>query len=132
MGFKVIAGLGLFLALVLLISSEVAAREIAETAGTVDMAKESEKTNEGAVNDAKYPGGGYGVLGYECMKHYGGYPGRGGYGGRYPGHGGYGVGGRGGYCRYGCCGRNFYRGGCRCCTYAGERPDADVDAKPHN
>ncbi|KAI3470074.1 hypothetical protein Pfo_026737 [Paulownia fortunei] len=123
MGSKVIVFLGLFLAMVLLISSEVAARELAETSNAVDTSIEAEETN-GAVNDAKYPGGGYS----------GGYPGggRGGYGG---GRGGYG-GGRGGYgggrCRYGCCGRSYYKGGCRCCSYAGEKVDAEPEAKPQN
>uniref|UniRef100_A0A0D9VHP2 Uncharacterized protein n=1 Tax=Leersia perrieri TaxID=77586 RepID=A0A0D9VHP2_9ORYZ len=47
----------------------------------------------------------------------GGYPGRG--GGGYPGRDG---GGGGGYCRYGCCGRGYYRG-CRCCATADEVPE---------
>ncbi|KAK6151838.1 hypothetical protein DH2020_014473 [Rehmannia glutinosa] len=110
MGSKVIVFLVLFLATVFLISSEVAARELEETSNTVDTSLiNTAKETNGEVNDAKYPGGGYG-----------GYPG-GGYGG---GRGGYGR-GRGGYCRYGCCGRSYYRGGCRCCTYAGEKADAE-------
>ncbi|KAI3470073.1 hypothetical protein Pfo_026736 [Paulownia fortunei] len=106
MGSKAIVFVGLFLATVLLISSEVAAREVAETSNTVDTSKEAEETN-GAVNDAKYPGA---------------YPGS--------GHGGYGGGG--GHCRYGCCGRSYHRGGCRCCSYAGEKVDAEPQAKPQN
>ncbi|KAK6118966.1 hypothetical protein DH2020_047304 [Rehmannia glutinosa] len=158
MGSKVIVFLGLLLVTIfLMISSEAAARELAETSNTVDTSNvDAEKTNNGAaVNDAKYPGGGYG--GYpgadmEAIREedmgisrwwirriprggYGGYPGRGGYGGGYPGRGGYGGGypGRGGYCRYGCCGRSYYGGGgCRCCSYAGEKVDADVQDKPQN
>ncbi|KAI3470075.1 hypothetical protein Pfo_026738 [Paulownia fortunei] len=154
MGSKAIVFVGLLLATVLLISSEVAARELAETSNTVDTSKEAEKTNGADVNDAKYPGGGYGGYpgggygGYPGGGYggypgggYGGYPGRGGYGGGYPGRGGYGGGypgrggyggGRGGYCRYGCCGQSYYRGGCRCCTYAGEKVDAEAQAKPQN
>ncbi|KAL0283305.1 UNVERIFIED_CONTAM: hypothetical protein Sradi_2017500 [Sesamum radiatum] len=74
MGSKAIIFLIFFLATVLLISSEVAARELAQTSTAIDASKEAEKTNGAAVDDVKYPGGGYG-----------GYPG-GGYGG-YPGGG---------------------------------------------
>ncbi|KAL9162243.1 hypothetical protein ABFS82_07G077100 [Erythranthe guttata] len=131
----------LFLAMVLFISSEVAARDLAETSTTVDT---SEKTNGAAVNDAKY-GGNYGG-GYPGGggNYGGGYPGgggnygggRGGYGGGRGGYGGgrggYGGGGRGNYCRYGCCGRNYYRGGCRCCSFAGQKVDAQPQGKPQN
>lgn len=135
MGSKLVILLGLFLAMTLLISSEIAtARELAETINAVDPSKEAEKTDGAAVNDAKYggyPGGGYGGYpggGYGGYPGggYGGYPG-GGYGG-YPGGGGNGGGyggGRGGYCRYGCCGWSYYRGGCRCCSFPGEKPDAE-------
>ncbi|KAI5433864.1 hypothetical protein KIW84_020920 [Lathyrus oleraceus] len=80
------------LAMVLVISSEVSARELAETSTN---AKEEvvEKSNE--VNDAKYYGGGYG---HGYGHGYGGY-GHGGYGhggGGYSHGGGYGHGG-GGY-----------------------------------
>ncbi|PIN25507.1 hypothetical protein CDL12_01747 [Handroanthus impetiginosus] len=140
MGSKVIVVLGLFLAMVLLISSEVEARELSETSNTVETSKEAEKTNEGAVDDTKYGGGGYGGRGggYGGGGHGGGYGG-GGHGGGYGGGGhggGYGGGGHGGGhgggCRYGCCGRSYNKGGCRCCTYAGEKPDANVEAEPHN
>ncbi|MQM21426.1 hypothetical protein Taro_054465, partial [Colocasia esculenta] len=108
--------LGLVLvAALLLISSEVSARELVEEAG----AKEKE-----AIEGSKQYGG------------YGGYPG-GGYGG-YPG-GGYGGYPRGvyyppwrrpyPYCRWGCCGRGWY-GRCRCCIYPGEVPEAGVEAEP--
>ncbi|CAI9771144.1 unnamed protein product [Fraxinus pennsylvanica] len=118
MGSKTIVLLGL-LAMVL-IASEVSARELSQTSGD----KESEKTN--GVVDAKYQRGGYG--GYPG----GGYPG-GGYGGNGGGYGGgHNGGGGGGHCHYGCCGRSHYRGGCRCCTYAGEAVDAELEAKPHN
>ncbi|KAL6571436.1 hypothetical protein OROHE_003079 [Orobanche hederae] len=139
MGSKVVVFLGLFLAMVLLISSEVSAKEVAETSNTVDTYKEAEKTSETAVDNVKYPIGGYGGYpgGGNHGGGHGGYPGRGGIGG---GHGGYGGGRgggyggrRGGYCRYGCCGwSNNYRGGCRCCTYAGEKVDAEPQAKTNN
>ncbi|CAA3029330.1 Hypothetical predicted protein [Olea europaea subsp. europaea] len=112
MGSKTILLLGL-LAMVLLIASEVSARKLSQTSDD----KEAEKTN--GVDEAKYQGGGYG--GYPG----GGYPG-GGYGGNRGGYGG------GGQCRYGCCRRSYYRGSCRCCTYAGEAVDAEPEAKPHN
>ncbi|KHN44733.1 Glycine-rich protein [Glycine soja] len=91
------------LAMFLLVSSEVASTNSKEV------------TN--GVEDAKYPGGGYG----------GGYPGNGGGGGGgYPGRGG-------GYCRYGCCGGRTYNGGCRrCCYYAGEAVAAQTQDKTHN
>ncbi|CAI9776139.1 unnamed protein product [Fraxinus pennsylvanica] len=128
MGSKTILLLGL-LAMVLLIASEVSARELSQTSTD----KEAEKTN--GVEESKYLGGGYGVYpgGGFPGGGYGGYPGGGfpggGYGG-YPG-GGYPGGGYGGrrYCRYGCCGPSYYPGrGCRCCRYAGKA----VDAEPHN
>ncbi|CAK8538408.1 unnamed protein product [Lathyrus sativus] len=120
-------------AMVLLISSQVSARDLTDTStNTKDVVVE--KSHE--VNDAKYggrdygPGGGYnGGGGYTG----GGYNGGGGYhggpGGGYNGGGGYhggpggGYNGGGGYhgggrCRYGCCGGRY--GGCRCCSYAGE------------
>ncbi|GAB2215063.1 hypothetical protein Droror1_Dr00019437 [Drosera rotundifolia] len=74
-----------------------------------------------------YPGGrgGYGGPG--------GYPpGRGGYGGPggYPGRGG--PGGGYGYCRFGCCGSDYY-GGCRCCSYPpGRAAESTVQKKPKN
>ncbi|XP_022849347.1 glycine-rich protein 3 short isoform-like [Olea europaea var. sylvestris] len=125
MGSKTILLLGL-LAMVLLIASEVSARELSQTSTD----KEAEKTN--GVEESKYGGGNGGYPG-------GGYPG-GGYGGNHGGGyggnrgGGYGGnrGGGGGYCRHGCCGQKHYGGGCRCCTYAGEAVDAEPEAKPHN
>uniref|UniRef100_A0A0E0K1P4 Glycine-rich protein n=1 Tax=Oryza punctata TaxID=4537 RepID=A0A0E0K1P4_ORYPU len=76
----------------------------------------AEETQE--TKDAYHGGGG----------HYpghggGGYPGHG--GGGYPGHGGGGYPGHGhggGGCRWGCCGRGYYRG-CRCCASADEVPE---------
>ncbi|XP_022869961.1 glycine-rich protein 3-like, partial [Olea europaea var. sylvestris] len=76
-----------------------------------------------------YPGGGYPGGGYGGNR--GGCPGGGSPGGGYGGNRG-GRGGGGGYCRYGCCGQSYYRGGCRCCTYAGEAVGAEPEAKPHN
>lgn len=99
------------------------------------LSNSAEVTNGHGVDstvDAKYEGGGNGG-GYGGGRggngggygggrgNYGG--GRGNYGG---GRGNYG-GGRGNYCRYGCCGRSYNRGGCQCCTYAGQKVDA---AKP--
>ncbi|GMN19338.1 hypothetical protein TIFTF001_049910 [Ficus carica] len=128
MASKVFLLLGLLLAIVLIISSEVAARDLAETSTEekkVDAA--DEKAN--GVGDAKYggyPGGG---------GNGGGYPGggnNGGYGGGYPG-GGRGGRGRQRGCYYGCCRRSYYGRGCsRCCSYAGEAVDTAVEAKPHN
>ncbi|XP_027330054.1 glycine-rich cell wall structural protein-like [Abrus precatorius] len=131
------------LAMLLVISSEVAARDLAETSKEADTVEETKDL----VGDAKYPGGGYGG-GYPGHGGGGGYPGRGGYGGGYPGHGGgggypgrggYGGGypghgghGGGGYCRHGCCGGS-YGGGCRrCCSYAGEAAAAQTEVKTHN
>ncbi|XP_020210011.1 dormancy-associated protein 2-like [Cajanus cajan] len=130
------------LAMLLLVSSEVASTN------------SNEETN--GVDDAKYPGGGYGGGypgngggypgngggGYRggggYPGHGGGYPGHGGgypgHGGGYPGHGGGGYPGRGGgYCRHGCCGGRTYRGDCkRCCYYAGEAVSAQTQDKTHN
>ncbi|XP_054790982.1 uncharacterized protein LOC129296401 [Prosopis cineraria] len=61
------------LALSLLISSRVLARDLSESSSNH---AEVETKNHGEVDDAKYG--------------YGGYPGHGGYGGGYPGRGGYG------------------------------------------
>ncbi|XP_061360696.1 cold and drought-regulated protein CORA-like [Gastrolobium bilobum] len=122
------------LAMVLLISSEVAARDLAEASSNSEKAEVVKETNE--VGDAKYggyPGGGNPGYGGGGNPGYGGgYPGRGGgnpgYGGGYPGRGGHG----GGYCRHGCCGGQ-YGGGCRrCCTYAGEAVAAQTEDKTHN
>ncbi|KAM7495253.1 hypothetical protein LguiB_029862 [Lonicera macranthoides] len=105
--------LGLSIAIVLLITSQVAAIDVPD-----------DKTNSEAatsVNNAKYGGGN------------GGYPG-GSYG-RNPG-GGYGRGDQGGYgrgyCRYGCCRSGYGRDCRRCCNYAGEAMDVETAAKPHN
>ncbi|KAL3506532.1 hypothetical protein ACH5RR_031914 [Cinchona calisaya] len=101
-----------------MIASEVTARDLAET-------NAAEKTN--GLEESKYPGGGYGG---DPGGGYGGNPG-GGYGGRgsYGERGGFGG---GGYCRFGCCGRNYYGNGCRCCSYAGEAVDAEPETKPQN
>ncbi|KAH9793538.1 hypothetical protein WN944_011044 [Citrus x changshan-huyou] len=134
MGSKVFLMLGLLVSIVLLISSEAAARDLAETSN--DDQKNGEVAGEtNGVDDAKYNGG-YGGYPGGGRGGYGGYPGggRGGYGG-YPGRGGYGGGGRGhggGYCRYGCCGRGYYGRGCRCCSYAGEAVNAQTEAEPQN
>ncbi|KAF5741397.1 hypothetical protein HS088_TW10G00394 [Tripterygium wilfordii] len=138
MASKTFLLLGLLLAVFLLISSEVAAKDLAETSS--DKEQLDAETNE-LDQYGRYPGGGRGGGGR------GGYPGggRGGYpgggrggnpgGGRggYPGggRGGNPGGGRGGYprgqCPYGCCARGgYHRGGyCDyCCSYAGEKAQA--------
>ncbi|XP_026390335.1 cold and drought-regulated protein CORA-like isoform X2 [Papaver somniferum] len=97
----------LLLAVVLFISSEVAAK---------DLSKKTETLNENGAEDAKYHGGRGG----------GDHGGRGGYdhGGRGGGGGGYDHGGRGGRggghnCRHGCCDRGgYYKGGCNNCCYS--------------
>ncbi|PQM43234.1 glycine-rich protein-like [Prunus yedoensis var. nudiflora] len=114
MGSKAFIYCGLLLAIVLLISSEVAA----------NAAEEATNPN---VGDAKY-GGGY--QGDPGRGGYGGNPGHGGYGGN-PGRGGYGGGGGGGggRCYYGCCRRSYNGRECvRCCNHANEA----VDAQPQN
>ncbi|CAI9117507.1 OLC1v1018907C1 [Oldenlandia corymbosa var. corymbosa] len=96
------------IALVLLIASEVSARDLVET-----------ETN--GLEDSKYSRGGYPGGGY-----YGG--GKGGYGGGRRGNGG----GRGGYCRFGCCGRGYYRKGCKCCSFPGQAVNSIPESKPEN
>ncbi|KAK7300441.1 hypothetical protein RJT34_11285 [Clitoria ternatea] len=132
MGSKMtILVLGL-LAVLFLISTGVATRDLTEASLNTEEAKAVETTN--GVDDAKYPGG-YGGGGYPGRgggypgHGGGGYPGRGGYGGGYPGRGGYGG---GGYCRHGCC-YGGYGGGCRrCCSYAGEAVAAQTQDNTHN
>ncbi|XP_021890154.1 glycine-rich protein-like [Carica papaya] len=118
MASKIFLLLGLSLAILLLISSEVAARDLAETETQQEHGEVEEETN--GVEEAKYPG-------------YGGYPGGGGYNGGYNGGRG-GYNGRRGYCRYGCCDRGYHgRGGCRrCCHYAGETVDAQTQVQTHD
>ncbi|KAJ0259988.1 hypothetical protein HA466_0062580 [Hirschfeldia incana] len=109
MASKTLFLLGLFA--LLLVVSVVAASE----SQTGNVKSESEQTvqpdqyDRGYGDHGGYNGGGHG--GYNGGGH-GGYNGggRGGYNG---GRGG------GGYCRHGCCYRN-YRGCVRCCSYAGE------------
>ncbi|XP_059296956.1 glycine-rich protein-like isoform X4 [Lycium ferocissimum] len=117
MNSKAFLFLGLCLAIFIMISSEVLARELTETSTTIEEdSKKSEHKNE--VHEAQY--GGYPG---------GGYPGGGHHGGGYPGGGGGGR--RGGYCRYGCCRRDYH--GCyRCCSYKGEAMDKFTQAKPQN
>ncbi|XP_058217916.1 glycine-rich protein-like [Rhododendron vialii] len=126
MGSKTFVLLGLLLAAVLLITSEVTARDLVETSTPKET---TDQTNNG-VEDAKYYGGGPGggCNGYGCGRCHGygcGGPGGGsggchGYGCSGPGGGS----GGGGYCRYGCCGHGY--GGCRrCCSYEGEPVDKE-------
>ncbi|PON48481.1 Glycine rich protein [Parasponia andersonii] len=127
MGSKAFLYLGLLLAVVLLISSEVAAGDVAET--STDN-KNVDATLNG-VNDAKYGGYNGGYPGYGGGDHGGrggDYPGGGRRGGDYPG------GGRGrGRCYHGCCRWSYYGRECqRCCSYAGEAVEAKTEAKPHN
>ncbi|PIN16346.1 hypothetical protein CDL12_10998 [Handroanthus impetiginosus] len=77
MGSKGIAVFGTFFAIVLLVSSEVEVRKLAETFNTCKASKEY---------SCGLPG---------CCQLYGS------------------------YCQY-------------CCTYAGEKEDAEAQAKPHN
>ncbi|XP_060178826.1 glycine-rich protein-like [Lycium barbarum] len=107
MGSKTFLFLGIFLAIFFMISSEVVARELAETSNSVKPDNE----NEVHVN---------GYNGVSGDGHYGG---------------GYGHGGGGGYkrkgCRYGCCKKYNYV--CkRCCSYAGEAMEKVTEAQPHN
>ncbi|KAI3881300.1 hypothetical protein MKX03_005147 [Papaver bracteatum] len=102
--------LGLLIALVALISSEVSSAK--------DLAEKTRKTAENnGLQDAKYGG------------NQGGYPGNGGYqrsggnGGRYQGGGGRRGGGF--ICRHGCCDRGgYYRGDCRNCCYSSAQDNA--------
>ncbi|OMP09983.1 Glycine rich protein [Corchorus olitorius] len=122
MSSKAFLLLALLAAVVLLISSEVAAQDLAETS--------TDHKNNGDVaglDDVKHSGGhgGYGNHG-----GHGGYGGRGGYGGGYGGRRGNGGRGR---CAFGCCRSDYYGRGClRCCSYAGEAVDAETHTDPHN
>ncbi|XP_073136295.1 uncharacterized protein [Henckelia pumila] len=127
MGLKTIFFLGFFLA-ASLISSEVAARQLAGTSNSVDKPKnEVDETNE--ITEEQYPGGGFGGFpggGFGGYPGFGGFPG-GGFGG-YPGGGGGGyLGGIGGEgCPFGCCGPSYFRpGSCTCCSYAGQALDVN-------
>ncbi|PIN16350.1 hypothetical protein CDL12_11002 [Handroanthus impetiginosus] len=53
MGSKGIVIFGILLATILLISSEVAARELAETLNTINTSKEDKKTNGVALNPSR-------------------------------------------------------------------------------
>ncbi|XP_022136254.1 glycine-rich protein 3 short isoform-like [Momordica charantia] len=124
MNSKAFILLGLLFAVVVLLSSDVTARDlkgetVMETDGVEDAKDRSYDRGHG------HYGGGY-DRGHS--RYGGGYPGHGGhYGGGYPGRGRYG-GGR--HCHHGCCG---YHGSCgRCCSYAGEAVDVEPQAKPHN
>ncbi|KAL9453762.1 hypothetical protein AB3S75_009382 [Citrus x aurantiifolia] len=138
MGSKLFLLLGLLMAIALLISSEVAARDLAET--SIDHNEKADKATEThEIEDGRggYPaGGGYGGGGGRYGGgggHYGGGGGHyGGGGGHYGGGGGHGGGHGGGGCRYGCCGRGYYGRGCRCCTYAGEAVDTEPETEPQN
>ncbi|XP_056177538.1 glycine-rich protein-like [Syzygium oleosum] len=128
MSSRVLILLSVLVSCVLVISSEVSFRELAETTSKVEDATSTATTETNDVNDAKY--GGYG--GYQGGREYPGSGSRG-----YPGQGGHGS-GRGGYgqcCPYGCCGsrRRHYGGGsCRCCAYAGEAAETEPEEKPQN
>ncbi|KAL1224932.1 Glycine-rich protein 3 short isoform [Cardamine amara subsp. amara] len=129
---KALLFLGLMV--ILLIASEVAARDLSEKSEESTSSAEKVKQTQqfgggypgGGYPGGGYPGGGYPGGGYPGGGYPGGgYPGGGYPGGGYPGRGypGGGYPGRGypggGYCRYGCCYRG-YRGCSRCCAYAGE------------
>ncbi|GMI69123.1 hypothetical protein like AT2G05540 [Hibiscus trionum] len=118
--------LALLSAIVLLISSQVAARDLAETTTEKNNGEVATETTEAELQDAKYGYGGHG--GHE------GYGGRGGHGGHKGNGGGYeGRGGYGGGCAYGCCRSDYYGRGCRrCCSYAGEAVDAETQVDPQS
>nr|XP_027119186.1 glycine-rich protein 3 short isoform-like isoform X2 [Coffea arabica] len=123
MGSKAILLLCL-LAAVLMIASEVTARDLAENTNAAEKSTEGLEESKYGGGGGRYGGGGgrYGGGGH-C---YGGHCGGGGGGGHY--------GGGGGGCNHGCCGGGGY-GGCRCCTYAGEPKDAgytEPETKPQN
>ncbi|CAH9142261.1 unnamed protein product [Cuscuta epithymum] len=127
---------GLSLTLVLLVASEVSARDLAETStkNVAEKANEDHKHVDGYGGGGHYGGGGGGPYG-GGGGHYGGGGGQygggggqyGGGGGHYGGGGGHGGGGGGhGGCRYGCCGY-----GCgRCCSYQGEAADEAAAGQP--
>ncbi|OVA20054.1 Glycine rich protein [Macleaya cordata] len=121
---KVLILLGLLLAFVLLISSEVsAAKDLADA-----KTPEENKENVDGVDEAKYGGHINGRGGYNSV---GGYD-HGGSGGAESDLGGHGG---GGYCRHGCCDHGSYQGrGCRnCCRSAAEAIEhAKTTAKPQN
>ncbi|KAF3455393.1 hypothetical protein FNV43_RR00016 [Rhamnella rubrinervis] len=99
MGSKAFVFLGLLLAIVVLISSEVSARDLAAETSTDKEHEEPNELNEdgrSGYNGGRggYPGHGGGGGGYPGHGGGGGgYPGHGGGGGGYPGHGGRGRGG---------------------------------------
>ncbi|KAK6259555.1 hypothetical protein SCA6_014029 [Theobroma cacao] len=121
MSSKVFLLLALVAAVVLLVSSEVVAKDLAETSTEKKNGEVATKT--AGLDDAKH--GGYGG--------YGGHGGNGGHGGG-GGYGGYGGRrGNGGRCAFGCCRSDYYGRGCRrCCSYLGEAMDAETQADPHN
>ncbi|KAI8562620.1 hypothetical protein RHMOL_Rhmol03G0048900 [Rhododendron molle] len=89
MGSKAMVFLGLFLAIALLISSEVTARDLAETTTTSTTPTTADQQTNG-IDDAKYHHGGDGYHHGGGSYHHGG--------GGYHHGGGYGGGhGRGGY-----------------------------------
>ncbi|XP_041006074.1 glycine-rich protein-like [Juglans microcarpa x Juglans regia] len=106
MGSKAFVLLGLVLAciMLLMISSEVAARDLAETSSdqeNAEFTKDIDGVNGIVDTDGNYGGG------------------KGKYGGR-----------RGG-CYYGCCRRGYYGNRCRkCCSYAGEAVHVDAETDP--
>ncbi|KAM6548438.1 hypothetical protein CsatB_020114 [Cannabis sativa] len=116
MGSKTLVYIGLLLAIVLLICSDVAAKEQADINAAEN--KNVDATPNG-VDDAKYGG------------NNGGYPGNGGGGSRNGGFSGGGSRGGRSRCYHSCCRWNYRRDECvRCCSYAGET--VITEAKPHN
>ncbi|KAJ8485092.1 hypothetical protein OPV22_017577 [Ensete ventricosum] len=120
MASKALLVFGVLCAILLLVSLQMAtARELTEKT-------EHQNMKEAGAEDQKYPEDrGFGGYPGRGGGYYGGYPSRGGSYGGYPGRGG------GGYCRWGCCRRGYY-GGCRCCSFPGEVPDAEYQAEPGN
>ncbi|XP_010488767.1 PREDICTED: glycine-rich protein 3 short isoform-like isoform X1 [Camelina sativa] len=115
---KALVMLGLFA--VLLVVSEVAAASGKVKSESEETVQPDQYHGGGGYNGGGHNGGGYNGGGHNGGGYNGGGHNGGGYNGGGHNGGGYNGGGRGsGYCRHGCCYRN-YRGCVRCCSYAGE------------
>ncbi|KAK7308604.1 hypothetical protein VNO77_42223 [Canavalia gladiata] len=107
---KALLVLVMLLAFVFVLSAEVAPKDVDET-----FDKSDGELNKDGLDEMKYRHGGWHGHHGGWHRHYGGW-------------GGW----RRGYCSYGCCRRNYYGRCIRCCYYANEQVDADVDAEPLN
>ncbi|KAM6548440.1 hypothetical protein CsatB_020116 [Cannabis sativa] len=130
MGSKTLVYVGLLLAVVLLICSEVAAKE--QAVNTVENKNDDAKYG----NYNGYPGNGGNGGGHNGGYYQGGGGGGGGSGGGYHNGGGGGGGGGGGswgshHCYHSCCQWSYGHKQClKCCSYAGQT--VITEAKPHN